>query len=58
MTQKKLGIVVVLKNKCIAGLFTDGDLSVDESIVIFCPIFHFGCFKASFGEILRSSCFL
>jgi len=26
MTQKKLGIVVVLKNKCIAGLFTDGDL--------------------------------
>ena len=25
MTQK-LGIVVVLKNKCIAGLFTDGDL--------------------------------
>ena len=26
MTQKKLGIVVVLKNKCITGLFTDGDL--------------------------------
>ena len=26
MTQTKLGIVVVLKNKCIAGLFTDGDL--------------------------------
>ncbi len=26
MTQKKLGIVVVLKNKYIAGLFTDGDL--------------------------------
>jgi arabinose-5-phosphate isomerase len=26
MTQKKLGIVVVLQNKSIAGLFTDGDL--------------------------------
>ncbi len=26
MTQKKLGIVVVLKNRYIAGLFTDGDL--------------------------------
>ena len=26
MNQKKLGIVVVLKNRCISGLVTDGDL--------------------------------
>ena len=26
MTQKKLGVVVVLKNKFIMGLITDGDL--------------------------------
>ena len=29
MNQKKLGIIVILKNQCIAGLVTDGDLRRD-----------------------------
>ena len=30
MNQKKLGIIVILKNKFISGLVTDGDLRRDE----------------------------
>ena len=34
INQKKLGIVVVLKNKYIAGLVTDGDLRREMKFII------------------------